>query len=314
MQVIITDAWIARTRAIHLTGTRLLLGLIALAFTLMVLAAALYHWVFLTGARAGWPIVSPMIRFVIRDEIEQRERFVRENVDAMARKLGEMQARMLQLESLGERVGSLAGVNPAEVKNLGGRGGAFIPAAPMTLESLQATLGDLDRLMLQREDSMLLLESQLFDQKLRKMMVPTQAPVPAVELGSGFGWRIDPISGRSALHSGLDYPAPVGTPVLAAAGGLVVTQEYQGEYGNLLEIDHGNGLVTRYAHLVGVKVRKGDLVRRGQPIAGVGNTGRSTGTHLHFEVLVNGAPQDPGKFLAAGQKTWPSQASAAGRR
>ena len=314
MQVIITDAWLARTRAIHLTGTRLILGLVALAFALMVLAATLYHWVFLTGARAGWPIVSPVIRFVIRDEIESRERFVRENVDAMARKLGEMQARMIQLESLGERVGSLAGVNPAEVKNLGGRGGVFIPADPMTIEGLNATLSDLDRLMLQREDSMLLLESQLFDQKLRRMMVPTQAPVPAVALGSGFGWRLDPISGRSALHSGLDYPAPVGTPVLAAAGGLVVTQEFQGEYGNLVEIDHGNGLLTRYAHLVAVKVRKGDLVRRGQHIAGVGNTGRSTGPHLHFEVLVNGAPQDPSKFLAAGQKALTAQAPAAPRR
>lgn len=314
MQIIITDAWLARTRAIHLSGTRLILGLLALSVGLAVLVAVVYHWVFLTGARAGWPLVSPLIRFVVRDEIESRERYVRENVDALARKLGEMQARMIQLESLGERVGGLAGVNPAELKGRGGRGGAFVAADPLTMEGLQATLGDLDRLMLQREDSLLLLESQLFDQKLRRMLVPTQAPVPAVALGSGFGWRLDPISGRSALHSGLDYPAPVGTPVLAAAGGLVVTQEFHAEYGNLLEIDHGNGLLTRYAHLVAVKVRRGDLVRRGQHVAGVGNTGRSTGPHLHFEVLVNGTPQDPSRFLAAGHGALTAQAPAGPRR
>ena len=150
------------------------------------------------------------------------------------------------------------------------------------------------------------MESRLFDQKIRRSMVPTQQPVSAVSLGSAFGWRIDPITGRSALHTGLDFSADPGTPILSAAGGVVVTQEYHAAYGNMIEIDHGNDLVSRYAHASRVFVKKGDLVRRGQKIAEVGTTGRSTGSHLHFEVLVQGVQQDPHKFLQAGQDL-PSQ-------
>jgi murein DD-endopeptidase MepM/ murein hydrolase activator NlpD len=124
-----------------------------------------------------------------------------------------------------------------------------------------------------------------------------------------FGWRIDPFTGRSALHTGLDYQAGHGTPILAAAGGVVVTQEYHPAYGNMVEIDHGNDLITRYAHASKTLVKKGDLIKRGQKIAEVGTTGRSTGAHLHFEVLVQGIPQDPQKFLAAGHNL-PYQQSA----
>jgi murein DD-endopeptidase MepM/ murein hydrolase activator NlpD len=102
------------------------------------------------------------------------------------------------------------------------------------------------------------------------------------------------------LHSGLDFPAEPGTPIFAAAGGVVVTQEYHPQYGKMIEVDHGNDLITRYAHSSRVLVKKGDLIKRGQLIAEVGNTGRSTGAHLHFEVLVQGVPQDPQKFLNAG--------------
>jgi len=132
-------------------------------------------------------------------------------------------------------------------------------------------------------------------------MVPTQQPVKGSHLGSAFGWRIDPFTGRSALHTGLDFQAGPGMPILAAAGGVVVTQELHPAYGNMIEIDHGNNLVTRYAHASKVWVKKGDLVKRGQKIAEVGTTGRSTGPHLHFEVLVQGVPQNPQKFLAAGR-------------
>jgi murein DD-endopeptidase MepM/ murein hydrolase activator NlpD len=125
--------------------------------------------------------------------------------------------------------------------------------------------------------------------------------VPGANLGSSFGWRIDPFTGRSALHTGLDFQADTGTPILAAAGGIVVTQEFHPAYGNMIEVDHGNSLITRYAHTSKVFVQKGDLIRRGQKIAEVGTTGRSTGAHLHFEVLVQGVPQDPQTFLLAGQ-------------
>ncbi len=302
MHLIITDAWLAKSRAIYLSGTKLVLAGFLAAFALMVVAAGLYHWVFLKGAREGWPVIGSLVKLMVKDEFEQRDRFMRENLDVMAKRLGEMQAKMMQLEALGERVSGLAGVNPGEIRSTMGSGGALVGSRSLTMDELQATLADLDRLTDQRVDLMTVMESRLFDQKIKKLMVPTQPPVAGGVLGSSFGWRIDPLNGRSALHTGLDFPSEPGTSILAAAGGIVVTQEYHPAYGNMVEIDHGNDLITRYAHASRVLVKKGDLIKRGQKIAEVGTTGRSTGPHLHFEVLVQGVFQDPQKFLMAGQK------------
>ena len=302
MQLIITDAWLVKSRAFHLSGSKLLMTVIVSSFALMLVSAGMYHWVFLKGAREGWPIIGTLVRLVVKDEVAQQDRFMRENIEVMAKKLGEMQAKMLQLESLGERVSGLAGVNPADIKINPGQGGKLVSGRDLSMLDLQSTLHELDDLAGARTDLMTVLESRLFDQKIKKMMIPTQTPVPNANLGSNFGWRIDPITGRSALHTGLDFPATPGTAIFAAAGGVVVTQEYQSEYGNILEVDHGNDLISRYAHTSKVYVKKGDLIKRGQKIAEVGNTGRSTGPHLHFEVLVQGIPQDPQKFLNAGRE------------
>lgn len=305
MHLIITDAWLARSRAIHLSGTKLLLAGLLASLALMLTAAGLYHWVFLKGARDGWPIVGTLVRLVAKDEFEQRDRFMRENLDAIARRVGEMQAKMTQLESLGERVSGLAGLSPADVKTIPGRGGILVPGPSLSLEQLDGTLSTLEHQGTRKIDLLTVLESRLFDQKIRRSMIPTQQPVRDVDQGSAFGWRIDPMTGRSALHTGLDFPADPGTPILAAAGGVVVAQEYHPAYGNVVDIDHGNDLVSRYAHAARVFVKKGDLVKRGQKIAEVGTTGRSTGPHLHFEVLVQGVQQDPQKFLDAGQNLSP---------
>lgn len=302
MHLIITDAWLAKSRAVYLSGTKLLLAGFLCALALMLVAAGLYHWVFLKGAREGWPVIGALVKLVIKDEADQRERFLRENLDVMAKRVGEMQAKLMQLEALGERVSGLAGVNPNDIKLPPGRGGALVASRSLTMEELQSTLADLDKLTDQKVDLMTMMESRLFDQKIKKMMVPTQEPVAGGLLGSSFGWRIDPVNGRSALHTGLDFPAEPGIAILAAAGGVVVAQEYHQSYGNMVEVDHGNELVTRYGHASRVLVKKGDLVKRGQKIAEVGTTGRSTGPHLHFEVLVQGVFQDPQKFLTAGRK------------
>lgn len=302
MQLIITDAWLAKSHAIHLSGRRLVAAVIALSLVLMLVSLGMYHWVFLKGAREGWPVIGSLVRLVVKDEFAQRDRFLRENIEVMAKKLGEMQAKMLQLESLGERVSGLAGVNPAEIKAKPGQGGVLVSGRDLSLQELQTTLNELEAVSSQRTDMMTVIESRLFEQKIRKMMVPTQSPVQNANLGSAFGWRIDPVSGSSALHTGLDFAAEAGTPIQSAAGGVVVTQEYHPQYGNMVEIDHGNELITRYAHASRVFVKKGDLIKRGQKVAEVGTTGRSTGPHLHFEVLVQGVPQDPQKFLQAGNR------------
>ena len=305
MQLIITDAWLAKSRAIHLTGTKLLVATLLASLTLMLVAAGLYHWVFLKGAREGWPVVSTLVKLVVKDEFEQRDRFMRENLDVLARKLGEMQAKMTQLESLGERVSGLAGINPGEIRAKPGQGGPLVTGHSLSMLELQTTLAYFDRLTDQRSDVMTVMESRLFERKLLEMTIPTQPPAPDAGLGSLFGWRIDPFTGISALHTGLDFSAEQGSPILAAAGGVVVVQEFHPAYGNMIEIDHGNDLVTRYAHASKTFVKRGDLIKRGQKIAAVGTSGRSTGAHLHFEVMVQGVYQDPQKFLAAGRKLAP---------
>lgn len=300
MHIIITDAWLAKSRALHLNGFKLIGATVLTSLVLMLGAVTAYHWVFLNGVRQGWPGFDSVARLVTQGDVDSKELYMRENLDAMARKLGEMQARMMQIDSLGERVAGLAGLNAAEFKATPGAGGALIGARSLTVDELNLAMDQLDNASGSRVDWLTAVESRLFDQKIQRTMVPTEEPVKGGRVGSSYGFRIDPITGRSALHTGLDFPSDVGTPILAAAGGVVVVQEYHHAYGNMVEVDHGNDLITRYAHSSRVFVKKGDIVKRGQKIAEVGSTGRSTGPHLHFEVWVSGVPQDPQRFLAAG--------------
>lgn len=316
MHLIITDPRFKRSLSLDLSGTRLAIAAVMMALTLLVTSLGLYHWVFLEGARQGWPLVGPVVRLLLKDELASKDAYMRENLDAMARRLGQMQARLVQLESLGERVAGLAGVNPAEVKAKPGSGGQLVGPHSLSADELRAAIDRWDVASSGEIDWLTVAESRLFEQKMRKSLLPTEHPVTGVSLGSPFGWRIDPITGQSALHTGLDFPAEVGTPIVAAAGGIVVTAEPHPAYGQMLEIDHGNNLVTRYAHTSKMLVQVGEVVRRGQKIAEVGTTGRSTGPHLHFEVLVSGVPQDPMKFLQAGslQASAESAAQAPKRR
>ena len=148
-----------------------------------------------------------------------------------------------------------------------------------------------------RGDMLGVLESQLFEQTVKKKLLPTMLPVKAPAYSSNFGWRIDPFTGQRAIHEGIDFIADAGTPIIAAAGGVVVYAGFHPQYGNMVEIDHGNDLITRYAHASKLLVKVGDVVLRGRKIAEVGTTGRATGPHLHFEVRHRGAPQNPSKFL-----------------
>lgn len=298
----------------HLSGFKLV-GVGVLASVLLMLGAiTTYHWVFLEGVRQGWPGFAPVARLVHQDEANTQNAYMRANLDAMARKLGEMQARMVQIDSLGERVAGLAGLSPAEFKPKPGAGGALVGGRDLSMDELMGALDRIDQTSGSRVDWLTVVESRLFDQKIQRTMVPTEQPVAGVQVGSPFGFRIDPITGRSALHTGLDFPSDPGTPILAAAGGMVVVQEYHAAYGNMVEVDHGNDLVTRYAHASKVLVKKGDIVKRGQKIAEVGSTGRSTGPHLHFEVWVSGVPQDPQRFLAAGENMAVAKATGPGPR
>ena len=192
MQVIITDAWLARSKAIHLGG-----------WQLAAIGAGLLAVVLLLAASMASTFASWIPATLVREDLTQRDRYLRENLDSMARKVGEMQAKLMQLETLGERVSGLAGLSPTELKNLPGRGGALVSGRPLTVEDLQATLDDLERLTGQRTDLLTVVESRLFDQKIKTMMVPTQQPVASGNLGSSFGWRIDPLDVARQFHQRL---------------------------------------------------------------------------------------------------------------
>ena len=320
MQILITHGSLARTRVLSFNRLQLAAALVGLVIVLMALSGTIYHAVFLKAAREGWPVVSQVVRLVVRDEFAQRDRFMRENLDAMAQKVGEMQAKLVRLEAMGERVSGLAGVKPDELRQMtappakgGGQGGPFVPAKTPSLQQLNDLVSSLDSSADLNTDLFTLVESRLFERRLSSLMVPNSRPLNG-PVGSGFGFRSDPFTSRAALHTGLDFPADTGTPIMAAAGGVVRSTDYHSAYGNLLEVDHGNGLVTRYAHTSRILVKAGDLVRRGQLVAEVGTTGRSTGPHLHFEVLVEGVPQDPAKFLAGKGNVPVEQADASGTK
>lgn len=317
MQILITHGYLARSRVVQLSRLQIVLTAALVVMLLMLFSGTVYHFIFLKAAREGWPLVSQIVRLVVRDEIAQRDRFMRENLDVMAAKVGEMQAKLVKLESMGDRVSGLAGVKPDELKPLqrapaSGKGGPYVPLGNASMQLLTQTLQGLDEAADQNIDLFTLIESRLLESRLQALMVPNTPPVDG-PVGSGFGFRTDPFTGRAALHTGLDFPAETGTPIQAAAGGVVFSVESHPQYGQLIEMDHGNGLVTRYAHLSKTLVKPGDIVRRGQAIAQVGSSGRSTGPHLHFEVLVAGVPQNPARFLA-GSAQAPNLAQDSSRR
>lgn len=302
MQILITNSSMARTRALHFERWQLGLIALLLAAALMAATGAVYYWMFQTAARENWPVINKVVGMVVREEIAQRDRFMRENLDAMALRVGEMQAKLVKLEALSERVTGLAGVRIDELKALpasarGGQGGPYVPLSQPSLKELNAAIDSLDARSDIGSDVFTLVESRLFEARLQALLVPSSRPV-AGPIGSGFGFRLDPITGRAALHTGLDFRADIGAPIHAAAAGMVLVSDNHPAYGQLLEIDHGNALVTRYAHASKLLVKHGMFVKRGQKIAEVGSSGRSTGPHLHFEVLLAGVPQNPNRFLA----------------
>jgi murein DD-endopeptidase MepM/ murein hydrolase activator NlpD len=314
MQILITTSVFARPRVIQFTPWSVLLAAVLLILPVMMLSAMAYHSLLMHATRANWPIVSDAARFLQQHESDRRERFMRENLDAMAVKVGDLQARLMRLESVSERVAAAAGMKPEEFKAVEPAGAASQPAggplsplreavstAPAwTVDSLRSHMDTLQHHGEQQADVLTLIESRLFEKRLDALMVPSMAPV-AGPIGSGFGFRIDPFGAHRALHTGLDFPAPPGTPIMAAAGGVVLSAEFHPQYGQMIELDHGNNLVTRYAHASRMLVKPGDLVKPGQKIAEVGSTGRSTGPHLHFEVLLDGVHQNPARFLKLNQ-------------
>jgi murein DD-endopeptidase MepM/ murein hydrolase activator NlpD len=303
MHIILVSNRLAKARSVTLTTAHLAAVATFFAAIILGLAAAIF-WVSVRHAdEFNIPQLQSLVLSAQQQETQKTRDFLRENLNAMAVKLGEMQAQLTRLDALGERVSALAGFKPQEFRfsEAPGRGGAVssIPPQNLSMVEFSQKLDQLSKRMENRTDYLGILESQLFDTKIKKKLMPTIPPVDGSWNASSFGWRIDPFTGMHAMHEGIDFLAEPGTPVFAAAGGVVTFAEFHPQYGYMVEIDHGNDFTTRYAHNSKLLVKAGDLVHRGRKIAESGSTGRSTGPHVHFEVRYKGVAQDPNRFLQA---------------
>lgn len=307
MHIILVSDRLATARSITLTWRHALLFVGTLFAAVLILSSLFSYVTVRHAAETRLPFLQDLLRTVNAEESQRSKDFVRENLNAMAVKLGEMQAQLLRLDTIGERLASMAGVKPQELKafgaKAGGRGGPLVLPAAMSSTELQGAVDALAHQVEAKSDAISMIESQMLDDRIRKSLLPTSLPVEAQWNASTYGWRIDPFTGERAMHEGVDFVATPGTSVRAAAAGVVISAERHPQYGNMVEIDHGNDLTTRYAHGSKILVKAGQLVRRGQKIAEVGSTGRSTGPHLHFEVRIHGIAQNPDRFLRMAQAT-----------
>lgn len=297
MHIILVSDRKATTRTIAI-NVRLVLVSLAMLTVLVFGLSTLFSYLSVRhAADIQLPFLQKIVRAVNAEEQARAETYLRENLTAMAVKLGEMQAQLTRLDAIGERLAAASGIKPQELKTINaageGRGGPLVNPQPLTARELDDLMNAVAQQLEQRSDAMALIESQLLEQRIRRAMLPTTLPVEANWNASTYGWRVDPFTGQRAMHEGVDFSATPGTPIYAAAAGVVVNAERHPQYGNLIEIDHGNDISTRYAHASTLLVKLGAVIKRGQKIAEVGSTGRSTGPHLHMEVRVNGQAVDP---------------------
>jgi len=317
MQIILVSSRLSRARSIELTKRHLFGAGFAMIGAIVAFSSLISYVAMRKAVDLNLPFVQSVAPSAPVDEAGRSESFVRANLQAMATRLGEMQAQLLRLDVLGERLAASAGIKlpdarPQEIRSpdatasAAGRGGPLLvsPTGPGdSLAELQRHLDELARQMDARSDHLGIVESQLAEARVRSRLLPSLTPVAGTWNASGFGWRSDPITGQQALHEGIDFIAETGTPIHAAAGGMVRTAEFHPQYGYVVEIDHGSELSSRYAHCSRMVVKPGDVVRTGQKIAEVGSTGRSTGSHLHFEVRSRGIAQNPARFLHGQMQT-----------
>jgi murein DD-endopeptidase MepM/ murein hydrolase activator NlpD len=306
LNIILVTGATARARTITLDWRHWAVGSLSM-LTLFLLFTFMFNFVTLKWAAAvQLPLLETLVLADQREEAARVQERVQGHLNAMALRLGDLQARMMRLDGLGERLARTAGLKPQDMPSLQpgaspGRGGAesSLPARNMSVREFSELVDKLARQLDTRSDQMSVLEALLMQDSANRKFLPTKFPIPEGWYSSNFGYRIDPFTGQQSMHEGIDFPAETGTGIVAAASGKVLSAEWHPQYGKMIEIDHGNGLVSRYAHASTLLVKEGDLVVAGQRIATVGTSGRSTGPHLHFEVRLNGVAQNPTRFLQA---------------
>ena len=273
----------------------LVFGIVGGAFSVGMGLGARHRSVNPVDQLGGWS--ADLLRQ--KAQIEDVRRVLQEKVNALAMRVGQMNANVIRLDALGKRLTRMAKLDDGEFDfgNPPALGGETADGQPAQIPNLTAMVDDLQNQLASREQQLGVLENLILTRELNKQVYPEGRPVSQGFISSYFGQRADPFTGYMAVHKGLDFAGPEGTKVSAVAAGLVTFAGDRPGFGEMVEINHGNGLATRYCHNEKLLVKQGDMVRKGQEISLIGSTGHSTGPHLHFEVLKNGTQVDPLRFI-----------------
>lgn len=283
MHIILVSDRMATARSIRVTGGHVALIAAGLVATVLALSSLFSYLTVRHAAEIRMPFLQELLRSVSLEEAGKTRELVRDNISTMAVRLGELQGQLMQLDTLGERLAAIAGVKPQGAARAlpagprqGPSGGPLMRPDNLSAQDMQRALDELSRQIEVRSETLAALESRIFDERIRTHLLPTVRPVAeGTSSSSSFGWRLDPFTGQTAMHEGVDFIAETGTPILAAAAGIVRTAEYHPQYGHMIEIDHGEEMATRYAHASALDVRAGEFVKRGQKIAAVGSDRKS---------------------------------------
>jgi len=307
MDIILVSHKRGRTWRVTLT-TRQLMGWLPAALAGAVVFSvtlALGYWIKSVDGRLPVDIVGMWAGELQqqRQELAQTREMVENNTGALARRLALMNAHVMRLDAAGSRLTEIAGLNKGEFNFAQPPpvGGPEISAGgqPPAVDEILRSLESLEKQLSDRERQMRVLEDLLLASRLQKEVRPSGWPVENGWISSLFGTRVDPFTGLRAFHAGVDFAARQGSNVMSVAAGIVADVGDRFGYGLLVEINHGNGYVTRYGHNDTALVTVGDRVRKGQAVALVGDSGRSTGPHVHFEVLLNGRTVNPHEYVQA---------------
>ena len=305
MKIIILNKHHGQSRSISIAGwTRAFLSVCLLGMP-GVLCAIGYNWL---ETQDNGDFFNTESRQALEDElIAQKEHLEKTRQEAEAQlsaltmKIAEMQARLVRLDAVGERLTTVAKLEEGEFDfsqppAVGGPETAAVTQAQSTPELIRI-IDQLSNQIENREQQLETLDALLAKRKIQDDIFIAGRPVQKGWMASRFGRRTDPFTGNVAFHAGVDFAAREGTDVISVAAGVVTVAGRHPEYGNMVEINHGNGYATRYAHNKSNLVKVGDVVKKGQIIALVGSTGRSTGPHVHFEVYKHGRPVDPATYI-----------------
>ena len=305
MQLILLSKERGHLGQVHLDSGRAWLGVVAVA---LIICTGVFYGGFKAAELFG--ISNPKGQVETwRAEIANQQSILdgtrealQQNVDALALRLGQMNAHVVRLDALGARLTQMAGLKDGDFDftsqpSLGGPEEPLAASESSKIGGVVGALDVLDQQLSDRRRQLGVLEEMLLSSKLRADVHPEGRPVTAGYVSSQFGSRTDPFTGRLAFHKGVDFAGRAGADVVAVASGVVIWSGPRFGYGDMVEVNHGNGYVTRYAHNADNLVAVGDTVRRGQVIARMGDSGRATGPNLHFEVLLNDKVVDPLTYI-----------------